>query len=524
MEKLLSPPPLETTEQIADSDAGVDASFLMELGIDVGVREATLVELKEVYGARIFRYGQYMGTVADMKASCPAFGETLQQGTAAAMAWLEANDQPEQLLEDDEDLESKNDETKLLDETAQIADEKPQNDEADSHTQPTKAYRPVATPDAHDNTHDTEVIIPNLFVVPESREYTNDVQVIYEPEQVQEAPIATEVDSSIPLPNIEPQETVEDSEARSVHAVATEHADTEVFEVTDHEATMQNDIATGYVMEIRDAKHSAVVPTLHNERENDQPSVVSADAAYEPEFIDESYTVPVVPIGEGEQITIPDAAEYPAETTELNYWHVEEAAHEPEDSVDEVSLGALTEKQEVTTRPRSETERSVVSMREMPTALGEIVAMELEENDTTTREVMGEVTRAMAELTEQPPRGESETNMTAVYHQVAATMHAIEVLEKAHSKEECKVALEELRTKLVELLLQLGYEDAELAAQRMLRQYDIATIKKYIATMMRTFLTVRAKELKPVSLKSTMQMPYHLYGAHAVRMVVNLAA
>lgn len=521
MEKLLSPPPAETIEQTVVNDAVVDADFLKDLGFDVETRETTLAELREIYGARIFRYGQYSGTVADMEAMCPAFGEKLEQGTAAAMAWLEANDQPEQLLDDDEELESPDDDAKLTQDAEQVADKKPQQDESDSNAQPPKEYLPVVTPNKPDNNYETETLIPKLFVVPEKRAYTNDVQAIYEPEQVQEASIATEVDSSIRLSSIEPQETSESEDTVTLHAATTEQVASKFVDIASAE-TMQHESVVELAVE-RQEFGPAEAPVLQQSQETELSHEEGAVNVDEPKLLDESYSIPAILPKESEHIIGTDTAKDNSEAVESNYWYADESPEDTEQSAEEVFLDAFEADETFADEP-SGVERSAAFVSEAPSALSEIIAMELEENDTTAPEVVAEITQILSELTEQPPNSELETNVTEVYHRVAVVMHAMENLEKARSKEQCTAALEELRTALVELLLQLGYEDAELTARRMLRQYDIATIKKYIATMMRTFLTVRAKETNPMSLTSKIQMPYHLYGAHAVRMVVNLVA
>lgn len=192
---------------------------------------------------------------------------------------------------------------------------------------------------------------------------------------------------------------------------------------------------------------------------------------------------------------------------ENNEFDGDEASEETDEYAQEEPL----ETAEVTTDITSNAEDQIQPFEQ-------VIVMEQQEDEASSS--ISETRELVVELTGQEPETITEIESPKVYHYADETIRRIEILEQAQTAAECKEAVEGLHDELVLLLEHLGYSDAETIAERLTKQYDLATLKKYIAILLRASLLMQTKDEKPTASPAASQLPYHLYGAQAVRMVV----
>lgn len=101
--------------------------------VDMESYDQNFARLVEHFGSRVFRYGGYSGTVADMIA-CPPFQDQVEAGFDAAVAWLEAHDGQGDAEESDDDEAPVEDELFGLDAESQLEESPPETE--NSYAQP----------------------------------------------------------------------------------------------------------------------------------------------------------------------------------------------------------------------------------------------------------------------------------------------------------------------------------------------------------------------------------------------------
>lgn len=119
-------------------------------------------------------------------------------------------------------------------------------------------------------------------------------------------------------------------------------------------------------------------------------------------------------------------------------------------------------------------------------------------------------------LAEEPGR-EVEARPYEVVQMAAAVQASIDVLEQSKTAEECKEHIEELQRSLATLLEALGYENAHEIAKRLVGQYDTKTLKQYIAALLKT---VTSGELTQQSQQKPAPKKHHWFGKRVVERVV----
>lgn len=548
MERPASYAPAEAIESAdsAESDFDFD-DFLNEMGVDLETRDATLVELEATYGGRVFRYGQYTGTVADMAVSCPAFRDILEQGVGAATSWLESNDEPEAEEDEDEKIvaDGAEDETPQSEEPQQAEQSKevqstvddrnhsainiPQdiqhpNDKTENETPDASTYSeamPDTTPiGQHTLQHDAPVVSREII------DPNSEVNVTYDPvvqNTVEQLESITPANSSEPQVEVEPQfGDVPNANPASVNnelVQSVEADDLAKFMSSDavvEEAAVEQPVVVNESVD-------AVAPFAKNEYTVNNDKVALAGADYKGDVYEDS----VAHLQDDEPVVNATAvAVKEAPLDEVDFWHGSDSAQELYGEEQQPGEMMTTYDDASIDIARENNNFVPNSMTEQDTNISEIdeaLAVEPSEGTDEARPVPPEVVEVIAELTGQIPDELPEVRTIDLYVQANATVRAIEVLEKARSAEDCKEALEVLRVELETLLQRLGYADAQAMAERLTRHYDIASLKKYIMLLSRTFLLEQMKDEKPQTLPVKPDVPYHRYGAQAVRMVVDFA-
>lgn len=299
----------------------------------------------------------------------------------------------------------------------------------------------------------------------------------------------------------------------------------------------------GPELEIAEPEVTSVDTTSANERVADMPVIDETDTIIvesEPVLpekpVESTHEAPseteifqILAMHENLEMAEDDPTETVRETGEVNYWRGDEEVDiEPENDEPIAAVESEIDGLQVT-EESDEVTLDVVRQYDEGVMVDDHQALEIEraviaEQDGAVHEASPEVGEIVAQLVGQSPNSQPEATVDILYMQADATIRKVENLERARTAEDCRESLEDLRMELATLLQQLGYTDADAVAERLTKQYDIATLKKYIAVLMRSFLMAQTKNEKTKSARSKVHVPYHRYGAKAVQMVVSLVS
>lgn len=494
MEPFGGRPTFETVNEASHIE--LDDDFLKEIGFDVEGREQTLSQLESMFGERVFRYGEYTGTVNDMASSCPAFGDILEQGAPSAAAWLEANDEPVQ--ERQETQETVEEETGELELPAL---RKGVDGEPDSEPAEKPATRVVEASPEKEAEPDTSE--PNVIhVEPEKPSPLNLVQAeVIEPlEKSDDAPEGTS-EAAPPKESVTAPEQV--GVTRKQVADSDKPNQTEQLSSKKDFAQQIPDVGVESIAAAEEHIEMLIVQdevVLPSAAEHEQLGLlVAEDEISEIDLNEQRYSAP-----DPDRVTNHDETD---EHFSLTDFLLE--ADEEFDSYNEVTPEDLEILGSVPVL-ENQIDRSLI---EHSVGTGEVEPIHTEVVELLTR-IIPEIPEINIELNDEV--------LVGVALQATSTLEAIKVLEKASTAEECREALGQVREELVNLLARLGYEDADIIAERLLKQYGLQTLTTYIMRLL-NILSSSQELLSHQAVRVASAISPRHYGVHAVRSIVNLA-
>ena len=519
MEKPSSALILETPDVApVDAETGFDADYLRELGYDPETRSDTLDALNTLYGDRVFHYEPYFGTVADMEARCPDFGEKLEQGVAAASEWLETNDQPQQIEEDDETelANAEDDTTRSVQEVEETKE--PKEVSLKRETKEQESAGDTERPADDEVRHSAKVREPEVSV---GREYTPEATVVevHTPEHSETIgallQVAVDADrgngAALPLADtVRERETSEPQEQASLEVIDSIHVGSFAVRASD-DSQQSPRYALRQVIEFP----QVVANELATASDDDMPLPKS------PSQISDA----VEQIVEGEDVAVTDFW-YAGDVVASEEQSSSVTAEGTELAAEMTVVGTADDNAPVLDVPLN-LAPSVPEVDDVLPKFSDVLMAEQRETPSDSEVPLAVLPEAVAVVTEligQEPDVPVAVEIAGLYEQSDNVGRAIEQLQRAQTVEDCNESLNELRIELAILLRALGYTNAESMAEKLIKKYDVAALKSYIAALMYAFQVAEAKDEKSAVSQAGVQVLYHLYGAHAVRMVVNLVS
>ena len=483
------------TELYADED------LLEMLGFNPNNEAQVRIELEDMYGDRVFHYGEYSGTVSEMTA-CPAFQFVISKGVGAASAWLEVNDQPEEKDDGEENNISETEADQIVDDSEQsVPDEKPIAIVVAEKVKPEVKVKPESSPRVEVK-EEEKLPAPDEKKGPEPDSEPSGL--IIEVKKDKKIPKKMTVkEPSIPL-------TTTKNETSPKVIVPVTILDTPIdSSVKDEQTAYENTVDTDkkpamdetreVLIKVEDPEEFLEV-TQSTESKLENTPVVEVEETEGVEAYVEMDNTP-----KQKFIIEPLADETPVTSTE--------DAIQDQDPVLESIQKDLT----------LDDEEKVLSVFDKILQSEQSEPDTAELNDTVVEIdiIQPMVIEAAIDFIQEVPEIVTEVTPENIYIQAATVIKKIERLEFVKTAEECREALGELRKELRELLMRLGYEDVEVIVERVLKQYDIITLKQYIA-----LLSQKIEESKmPKTItrhRKVKRISYDRYGSHAVRMLVNI--
>jgi len=493
-----------------------DDDLFKELGFDLESREKTLNELEAMFGGRVFYYGEYSGTVADMANSCPAFGDILEQGAPSAAAWLEANDQP---------LEAKNEEDdKKLDDLEEPPEAR--SEKAETQPQPKVETNAKAVIADKPKTMTDEAQSPSA-VSAEDNQMTDRSD--EKPDHLSqnlsnkssEAPVETATASDA---KADPVESVSSDQVPDLNTHVSDGDGIISGEALQVTTDKQDDDKKSHVSALDISGNLALVgndfaPPVHEESvgsvDTSKVGNIKVDDSPSENIIDTKETLGLAdPLSEAEEAAAhslvgevaPDKTEYepywPVDTPGASEESVDETVADNHPDIETI-LSVMTNE---INKPKDEadTEPQVIS--------GEISEPEV---------LPAEVLELLSELISETPELTVEASIAGLRQQAALTVKAVGVLEKSKTAEECKEALGYIRIELANLLMLLGYKNTDALADQLVKQYGMQTLKEYIMLLMK-YLAQSQEVVSGKTRQANHSISPRHYGVHAVRTVVSL--
>lgn len=496
MDKIGGQSPVESMTEVSQID--FDHDLFKELGFDLESREEVLGELEVMFGGRVFRYGEYSGTVRDMANSCPAFGDILEQGVPTAAAWLEANDQPRaENTEDEEKLDNPDEPPEV--EKASVAEKvsgaanKLNDDTGLTQKAASKGPAHIVKSEIKEESKALETVA------------AEEVQNIDSGKSKSEHSIkdssSTTIKAPVPIATTLTRSTGQDEPTYSYLKVPLEKPASIPANTTPQIDMIHEAAAKEYSGMVHDG---GVIDTRK-----------STEAIFEEAELDSGYDqlYPAIESIEKQEEPVTDKSDILI--PEFNLGDTDE------------DTATIEKDQDSTTDDRSDTETLLgVMMNEIVKPI-DVVDNEFQESTHDTQEYEGlkaETLELLSELIPEAPKAlleASETLIVELNRQASTTIEVIQILQKSKTAEECREALTYLRLELENLLVLLGYESAQRLAEQLVKQHGALTLKKYIVLLMKSLAQSPEHPSGKLGQISSPTSPRR-YGAHAVRAVVNL--
>jgi len=548
-------PDNEPVEQEADTSGLDDDDFLNSLGGDYDNWDNTLEELEGMYGGRIFTYGSYSGTVRSMMA-CPAFGEMLDQGTAATAAWLEANDQPEGESKDEPD------DPQAAESTEAPATDTPEPSGKESTVQEKQpTVSPVAANKDVSETQRSTVtasktdipkVAPTLSLA-EDNATGAEIGIVLETEKAAVEVVESSLDEI--HPDAMPVELADSPDRGDLKA--EDMPETEQPVTTDEMPPVENEIIPGVATEVL---------LLENP---DEPSVVDEDVRDTDNTEKSMFEEPMATL-DGD-VPSPDTAisevegkdEYKETTsTELETSDLDKAADievnsevptrelqetapvpslddevlppsyfmDSTDTVEDSIYGSEDNYQAVPMPeefelPSERDEEAIDAEVAAESIFEKVITNELDDagSETIVDDSLDKVLEVFVEITDETPETRPDIDPVDLYYQLSKTVEKLDMLQVAQSAEDCQEALMEIRLQLIDLLRKLGYANAESIANGLTKKYDVDTLKTYMALLIESILAQKDVD-EPILPSSSKHSSLDRFGRAAVGKVVQLTS
>lgn len=465
--------PVESNTQEGEVDGISDEDFLKSIGVNPEKRSDILNQLESYFEDRVFHYGQYSGTIAEM-VKCPVFYDKLEEGFDAAVSWL---------LEYDE-LQEETDKANLLAEDSGSESESIDTDIDSRQTQG----------------HGEKVEIVELPSLPLKKVLGKTVEK------------TTSKNVAVKKSN-ETKPGVRDGVAEKI--VSSEYVERLVTNVERVIPVVKGVLEKTVVAE-------ATEPIV--ERIEQKPDIViEAIQPVEPGTIEPS------------EVIIKDTEPIQAEVVEKQQEPLFIEPQEnistfliPQTSIvetpKEMPVSKEVDAEAFVTIQETEVAPSPIRLEQMLPAEDEPVAnqlIEVEGQVEQSTDSIGAVSiiETVIALTNKVPEVITDIEPDKVYYQADEITQKIKVFETLTTAEECRDALDSLCGELELLLTHLGYKNAEEIAMNLLRQHDIKMIAEYMTVLKRSISQSYNTHNAPHRIVKAL-LPYHRYGSHAVRSTV----
>ena len=465
--------PVENNTQEVEVDGISNDEFLQFIGVDPEKRTNTLNQLESNFGDRVFHYGQYSGTVAEMM-KCPVFYDKLQEGFDAAVGWLLEYDEPQEET-DEADLVAEDPENKH-----ELIDTDVDSRQAQEHSEKGEVVKLHSLSPEKDFEKTVDKSTRKDIAVKKSIETKPDFR-------------RSAIDKVIPIeyteriaPNVERVNPV-------LKEVLEKTVVAEASELSVEQVEQKPDTAIEAIQPVEAETIETPEITIENV-EPVQSEVIEKQersSSIEPQEGLSTFSIPQTSL-----------VELPIDLPVIN-----EDEAEPFVAIQEteVSSSAMSLEQ-------------MLPMEEEPIFdLTSEVQEQTEQYDEPIESVS--IIETVIALTDKVPELVADIEPEKVYYQAEAITQKIKVFETLTTAEECKDALDALRAELELLLAHLGYKNAEEIAMNLLRQHDFKTLVEYMTVLKRSVTQSYGFASAPRRILKAL-MPYHWYGTLAVRSTV----
>ena len=491
------------------------SDFLKSRGIDKERRDEVCAEVETYFGDRIFSYKHYSGTVSEMK-NCPVFYAKAQEGFEAAVEWLLENDEAgEEVVVDEEEIQ----EEQLGEDIETITDkddEKETKNEADIDKKPQPVEQEKLKVEKITEDSIVESIDKQQKVEVKVQAFENNSgDASFDKVSDEDISIAESVDTKITTNDIAQTQTDVATETVVVmkdtdgFSFESNHASEEKLDIDEIEQPVEDAVLSAQTEEIDaiEEPHVEVVENVQVSKEVEAIELIDGVSNTEP-IVEQSIELK-------EEKLDNETDQMPLLVNDDNETEIEVKIMPPT----EVESNTVPE------LPSLEEMLPTEEDLEVPELVESIVEPEIPEVIEYTPE-SNEPTQEMIEtiiaLTNEVPDVVTKVQISEIRFQSKIVVDKIEAFNVLKTAEECREALIELRGELELLLLQLGYKEASAIAEKLTRQYDMLVLKEYIRLLIRTLQSTQ--KINPSAApKLKILRPFHHYGTHAVRTVVNYA-
>lgn len=477
--------------------------------VDMESYDQNFARLVEHFGSRVFTYGGYSGTVADMIA-CPPFQDQVEAGFDAAVAWLEAHDGQGDAEESDDDEAPVEDELFGLDAESQLEESPPETE--NSYAQPEReahkeavvyeVEREAPRTAAHDkhtvetakaedrsDSADESVVAEKSMLLEDVRQEITEVFADIENEDDRgEAPaemssmaiggesqhthLSESLSSDVATPLREA--VAEDTAIVSVHDVLPE-LDVYDEDVLPREGTTtrHEDARDGTVEEVELPEEIVVSEGVNPFKETPIELVSPTDAVEaRPEGLSEIDSVEASEVSTLERDIEVESDELDAV---LESDESESESESGDDIAREVSMYDSESVEEV-----SEIHDSPAPVAEERTYV-DVLDTQMRENETFKNAMSAEGVPVFVEKEQQAVIGELQPKTRAAVYAVAARAeHAATSLLQATTEAECHEARAAMAEEIVTLLELLGYDSPRETMAEILKTYDIGELRELL--------------------------------------------
>ncbi len=553
----------DSSEVLADSHEQSTSSFddmVSMLGeVSQKTYEETMNELEEHFGGRVFTYGSYSGTVRDLS-KCPAFMRQVDGGFEAACDWLLAHDG--QGVEEDEEETPTDDaeagesekatdtketekstppvEEKKPEPTAQVKSDEPTS--IKTETPPVTSQTPVETVVSERSAGKEVVEVPSQ---PQSHE-------IRDESQQASAEATTEIFTQPMIPASDTQNEQPESVAPlTTEEVVSEYdaSDTSdpvpvpIIETSVTTSPVESLDATDMVDIPRVTVEQVEVPPsqpLAEQPEQIEPIVfedVQQDDVYDTEFkvevgaadsIDEPETLVAEP--ELEFVSDPD----PDSNVELQsvIYDSEETLPSTDTTLESVKDTVVRETVRIILDETMSDETETTMIEQVLASQATDIETESVLDDVIEElyepQPLDEITlEFISDMVGDAPNEKVEDDSVApvqIFQRAAVVAYRIDRLSAATTASECHEELNLLRVELINLLKLVGYTNPEQVAEELLHRYDVASLRKFMKSLIRTVTISQGVKVSSAHTRVESVMMNYQYGSRAVRMSVVLAA
>lgn len=498
--------PVESLEAQVETEISTDDQENSVEELPSQTYEEVVAEVGAYFGGTIYTFKSYKGTATQIAEQCPMAKMAFMRGTAFAISFIETFGIPEEKeeLADEETSDEETDEPK--DDTAptlntQQAAEKVPEKTAEAKTDTAIARTVMAQVATSAVMQERNDPVAHESVLPVTEAPISEKDRAAEKGESSREEVVSEIETT-PLPL--PAQKVEVKPKRRERVKAEKREPRK---------------AEPQVEEIETTVDEVELPTVVTEIAGVTPvAAVQEETIAAKEPVREVVTTSKTTTTREQPVVLSEVMEDVAETevgelqeTVDDFRDEFETTVEPmADEIDDEEMMAPSDREdepEEQAQPTDlyETIADQLGIEQDQPIIVEAIADQTELETTTIAPLLG----IIEEIAEQP-----EENQPLIKQQLVEVVRSIEILKWARSAEECKEAVDGLKTNLTLLLEELGYDEPKLLTIQLLEQYNLQSLDEIMNTALKV---ARSKKVHAPRLAHIRQL---LIGRHVVKLLV----